>query len=193
MNDPATESARRRRPVRWLIRHVERGLAMIGLMTLVYVTCFDYSRITSKSMQPTLRGDDWQSGDRVLAEKVSYWFRSPRRWEVIHFRATDGKMVMKRVIGLPGEKVRMLRGGLILIDGRETPPPPALDFLDYFRYGNLTSDKPPVECGDGYYVLGDYSMDSDDSRFNGPVSPDQLIGRSWLIVGPSGRRGFVNQ
>lgn len=182
-----------RRPVRWLLRQLERLLAVLGLATLVYFAGFDYSRVTSKSMDPTLQGEDWAGGDRVLTEKFSYWFRSPRRWEVITYRATDGTQIMKRVIGLPGESVRMLRGGRILIDGREIAPPEELDFLTYFPFGNLTSDKPPAQCGDGYFVLGDYSRDSDDSRFNGPVKPQQLTGRPWLILGPSGRRGFVNR
>jgi signal peptidase I len=141
-------------------------------------------------MQPTLQGTCWDDGDRILTEKVSFWFRSPRRWEVIAFRQKDGVQVMKRVIGLPGEKVQMLRGGRILINGRQIQPPPELDFLDYFPYGNLITGK-TCECDNGYYVLGDYSRDSDDSRYNGPVSPDQLIGRPWLIVAPAGRRGVV--
>jgi signal peptidase I len=182
-----------RRPAGWLLRQFERLLAVLGLATLVYFVGFDYSRITSKSMDPTLQGEDWAGGDRVLTEKVSYWFRSPRRWEVITYRATDGTQIMKRVVGLPGETVRMLRGGRILIDGQEIAQPEHLDFLGYFPFGLLTSDKPPAPCGDGYFVLGDYSRDSDDSRFNGPVRPEQLIGRPWLILGPSGRRGFVNR
>ncbi|HYW80072.1 MAG TPA: signal peptidase I [Thermoguttaceae bacterium] len=182
-----------RRPVRWLLRQLERLLAILGLATLVYFVGLDYSRITSKSMHPTLQGEDWAGGDRVMTEKFSYWFRSPRRWEVITYRAADGTQIMKRVVGLPGESVRMVRGGRIFIDGREIAPPEQLDFLAYFPFGNLTSDKPPAECGEGYFVLGDYSRDSDDSRFNGPVMPEQVIGRAWLIVGPSGRRGFVNR
>ncbi|MBN2477260.1 MAG: signal peptidase I [Pirellulales bacterium] len=191
MTERAATPVARRRPAAWLVRQLERCLALIGLATVVYLTCFDYSRVTSKSMHPTLQGTDWESGDRVLTENVSYWFRSPQRWEVITYRAADGSQIMKRVVGLPGEQVRMLRGGRILIDGREISPPPELRFLDYFPYGNLTAEKPPVQCGDGYYVLGDYTMDSDDSRFNGPVRPHQLVGRAWLILGPKGRRGLV--
>ena len=176
-----------RRAIRW----IERCLALFGLVTIFYLVCFNYSRVTSKSMSPTLQGEAWESGDRVLTERVSYWFRQPRRWEVITFRARDGAQVMKRVIGLPGEKVRMFQGGKILIDGEEIRPPPELGFLDYFPYGSLMPDKPPAECGDGYFVLGDFARDSDDSRFNGPVPPEDVIGRAWLIVGPKGRRGFV--
>ena len=70
-------------------------------------------------------------------------------------------------------------------------PPPELDFLDYIPFGNLTAGG-TVECGEGYYVLGDDTRDSDDSRFNGPVPPEQILGRAWLILDPAERRGLVN-
>jgi len=196
-NPPAAKETRDpskiRRIVRLLFRQTERCFALIGLATVVYYLCFDYSRVVSFSMQPTLRGENWEDGDRVLTEKVSYWFRQPRRWEVITFCKDDGDQLMKRVIGLPGERVQMLRGGEILIDGRPLALPEHLKFLDYFPYGNLTRDKPPYECGEGYYVLGDYSKDSDDSRFNGAVLPKDIVGRAWVILGPEDHRGFVNQ
>ncbi|MGD9649044.1 MAG: S26 family signal peptidase [Pirellulales bacterium] len=49
----------------------------------------------------------------------------------------------------------------------------------------------PFACGDGYYVLGDDSKDSDDSRFNGPVPTDDVLGRPWLILWPRDRAGRV--
>lgn len=183
--------ARRRRPVRWLLRQAEHLLAAFGLVTLVYLVCFDVSRITSPSMSPTLQGESWDTGDVLLSEKVSYYFRRPRRWDVMTLRSPTGKQVAKRVIGLPGESVQMLRGGRILIDGREIHPPAKLEFLEYFPFGNLTAGA-TVDCGDGYYVLGDDSKDSDDSRFNGPVPPEEITGRAWFILAPAERRQFVN-
>ena len=103
----------RRRPVRWLLRQVEHGLALVGLGTLVHFTCFNLSRIASDSMAPTLRGHDRRTGDLVLTERVSLRFRQPRRWEVIAFQMEDGTQVMKRVVGLPGERVEPRRGGRI--------------------------------------------------------------------------------
>ena len=49
-----------------------------------------------------------------------------------------------------------------------------------------------VDCGDGYFLLGDDSADSWDSRYEGPFERWRVRGRAWLIVGPSGRRGWVN-
>lgn len=192
MNDRAKPSFTVRRAVRWLLRQTERVLAGFGLAALVYWTCLDYSYIVSPSMSPTLKGTNGRNGDQVLTERVSYRFRQPRRWEVVTIRRADGSQIMKRVVGLPGERIKMLRGGRILIDGEEVHRPANLDFLGYFPYGNLAGDQ-AVECGDGFYVLGDYSRDSDDSRFNGPVPPQHIIGRAWLIIGPSGRRGRVNR
>jgi signal peptidase I len=180
-----------RQRLRWLGRQVEHCLALTGLGTLIYFACFDVSRIVSPSMAPTLLGEEDGKGDLVLTERPSYWFRQPRRWEIITFHKSDGTQIMKRVIGLPGEQVQMLRGGRILINGSELAIPEKLGFLKYFPFGNLTEGK-PVPCDDGYYVLGDFSRDSDDSRFNGPVSPKSLVGRAWLILAPGGRRGFVN-
>jgi signal peptidase I len=190
MNDEQGKTPRVRRCARRFLQLSEHVLAIFGALTLVYWLCFDYSNVLSGSMSPTLQGNV-RKYDSVLAEKVSYWFRVPRRWEVIAFYAEDGAQVMKRVVGLPGEKVQMLPKGRLFIDGKEVPPPAELGFLRYYAYGNLLNQK-VVDCGEGYYVLGDDSRDSDDSRFNWPVKPNQIIGRAWIIVRPSERRGFVH-
>jgi signal peptidase I len=191
MSGPGGRDVLRRLPVRWLVRQLERFFALVGLAATVYWACLDESRIVSESMAPTLKGTDWASGDRVLTEKISFWFRKPRRWEVIAIRRPeDGGLIMKRVVGLPGETVQMRRNGQIVIDGQVVPPPAELAILHYFPFGNLCTDQ-KAACGNGYYVLGDFSRDSDDSRFNGPVPPGNIVGRPWVILGPAGRRGFV--
>jgi signal peptidase I len=172
------------------LRQAEHAFALIGLGTILFFACFDISRIASNSMSPTLCGNDWQSGDCVLAEKVTYWFRGPRRWEVVAFRNDDGVKVMKRIVGLPGETIQMRHDGTVVIDGEPLALPEHLGFLHYFPYGNLMFDK-SVECRDGYFLLGDESQDSDDSRFNGPLPVDRVTGRAWLILAPGEHRGFV--
>jgi signal peptidase I len=178
------------RRVRPLLRWIEHALAVVGLGMLLFSVGFDLSRVVSGSMSPTLCGDDWQSGDLVLTERVSYWFRRPRRWEVVGFRDQQGTQIMKRVVGLPGEHVQIDRTGGLWIDGKPLARPAELKPVRYFAYGNLDFSQ-AAPCGDGYYVLGDDSRDSDDSRFNGPVKPGQIIGRAWLILAPAEHRGMV--
>lgn len=175
--------------VRRAFRWIERGLALFGVLCLLYVVMFDVSIVTSPSMAPTLQGKNVDNGDRVVTEKVTRWFRRPRRWEVIAFTRDDGVQLMKRVAGLPGETVQLSEDRRLLIDGKPVEMPPGLN-RKHLKYGNLFDGK-PVACGEGYYVLGDDLKDSDDSRFNGPVKPSRLIGRAWLIVSPWERFGFV--
>jgi len=162
---------------------------VFGALVIVYWLTLEYSVVVSTSMQPTLQGLDVDSGDRVITEKISYWFRQPRRWEVIMFTTPSGERRMKRVIGLPGETVRMPEPGKLSIDGNRIELPATLN-VRYLRFGNLMDGK-PVPCGDGYYLLGDDLKDSDDSRFNGPTPAKDVKGRAWLIVGPRARAGFV--
>src|SRR5262249_14016866 len=142
-----------------------------------YHCCFYVSRNTSWSMAPTIQGTSWENGDWILTERVSYRFREPRRWEVMTIRREDGTLVMKRVVGLPGERIEILRGGQVLINSEPLLPPPSLSFLKYLACGNVHVGK-VCECRDGYYVLGDNSKDSDDSRFNGPVRREDIVGRT---------------
>ncbi len=170
-------------------RLAERGFAIFGLLVALWWLTLDVSIITSPSMTPALQGTSLDNGDHVLTEKISYWFRKPRRWEVITFFTPEGDKRMKRVAGLPGEHVQMTRQGKLVIDGRQVDVPKSVD-VKYLSYGNLTEGK-PVPCGDGYYVLGDDLKDSDDSRFNGPLAADAIIGRAWLILWPKASFGWV--
>lgn len=175
---------------RAVMRWTVRGFAVFGAIVAIYWLTLDISVVVSPSMSPTLQGTSVDNGDRVVTEKVSYWFRAPRRWEVITFTNAVGEKRMKRVAGLPGENVQMLTLRELLIDGQPIEIPPSLN-NKYLRYGNLKDGK-PLPCGDGYYVLGDDLRDSDDSRFNGPTPATHVVGRAWLIVWPFARFGFVN-
>jgi signal peptidase I len=172
-------------------RACEYALAMIGAANLIYLCCLDLSIMTSPSMAPTLKGTSIKNGDRVLAERVSYWFRSPRRWEVVMYFNPQKIRVMKRVIALPGQTICIPREGEILIDGQRVLPPDSSSKYWYYPQGDLAKGK-TVPCGDDYYVLGDASGDSEDSRFNGPLPASKVAGRAWLIVWPWDRMGFVN-
>lgn len=178
-------TSRFRRMLRW----IERGLAVFGGLVIIYWLTLDLSVIVSPSMQPTLQGTGIDDGDRVITEKVSLRFRQPRRWEVITFVTPAGEKRMKRVVGLPGETVQMPEPGKLTIDGKPIELPATLN-VRYLRFGNLIGAA-KVPCGTGYYVLGDDLKDSDDSRFNGPTPPEQIVGRTWLIAWPWSRIGFV--
>jgi len=146
--------------------------------------------MTSGSMSPALQGTSYENGDRILVEKVTGWFRAPRRWEIYFLYDAEGTPVAKRIVGLPGEKISIKENGLY-VNGVEIHPPERLQSLKYYPLGNLARGG-EIECGKDYFVLGDDSKDSYDSRFLGPVKSAQLRGRAWCILWPPSRAGFVN-
>lgn len=176
---------------RWkrILRYIERCFALIGLMFVVYALGFDLTTIVTGSMAPTLEGTSITNGDKVLTEKISYRFRQPRRWEIVTFHNDEGLQIMKRVVGLPGETIA-LKDKQIFVNDVALTRPSSLDFLRYLPYGNLAGGL-SVRCHKGYYVLGDDTQDSYDSRFVGPIQRVQILGRAWLIVWPPSRIRFV--
>ena len=178
-------SSRGKRILRW----AERSLAFVGLCFIIYHLCFELTVMTSGSMAPTLRGNSYADGDRLLLERVTGWYRKPRRWEIYFFYNPDGIPVAKRIVGMPGEIIS-IRDNRLYINGIQMQPPPRLQFLKYYAHGNLAAGR-EVSCDAGYFLLGDDSRDSYDSRFTGPVSAKEFRGRVWCILWPNPRAGFV--
>ena len=173
---------------RWL-RIIERFFAIVGVLLVIYHSCFELAIMSSHSMSPTIKGDTIYDGDWVLTEKISYWLRRPQRWEVLTYFDKYGVHIMKRVVGLSGETVH-LQDKWIWINGKKLKRPRRLAFLKYYNYGALKVNR-KMQCGNGYCVLGDYSSDSLDSRYNGPLAPKKIVGRALLIVWPLSRFGWI--
>jgi signal peptidase I len=174
------------RPIRnfilqWLLRPARHLLALFGLVTLVYFTCFDLSAVSYFSTRQSRKGTFGAAdGDYLLTERITCWCRSPRRWEPITCRRDNGQVAVRRVVGLPGETIGIRKSGQPVVDGQPVDRPPELASLDYLPVCNVHQGK-EVACGDGYFVLGDDSMDVQDSRFEPPVPADALVGRPWLL------------
>lgn len=175
---------------RSIARFVERVLAMAGLLFIIYHGGFNLTTITSPSMSPTLEGESFSTGDWVLTCKLKPAVRMPKRWELVQFRDSEGMFVIKRVVGLPGERIQ-LKDGRVVINDKVLDYPNVLSDLKYYPFGNLRKEG-TVACENGFYVLGDKSNDSNDSRFEGPVKPEVITGRPLCIVWPLTRLRFLN-
>lgn len=190
-NSELRPHARRRRGfVRGAARLAWNALAAFGLLTVIYLSGFELSIVSSGSMAPTLQGEGGPGSDWVLYERISYRLRAPRRWEVAQYETEDHLTIAKRVVGLPGECVAIVENQAV-IDGTRATPPPALAFLHYYPEARASNSR-AMPCGAGYLMLGDDSLDSYDSRYEGPVAPGAIRARAWLIVWPPRRMGFVN-
>jgi len=172
-----------------LLRWTERLFACIGVCFVIYHLTSDVIVMTSDSMAPTLAGTSYENGDRILLEKVTGHLRSPRRWEIYSYYDDNDTPVAKRIVGLPGEKV-CLKERTLYINGKAIERPKEIASVRYYAYGNLANGQ-ELDCGQGYFMMGDASIDSLDSRFTGPVRADRFQGRAWYILSPAARRGLV--
>ena len=124
------------------------------------------------------------SGEYVLINTLAYRFAPPTRGDIVAFRGDDARAVfIKRVVGLPGDRLRIDRG-VVSIDGRPLHEP-------YVRFADDRSFAEIVVPAHSVYVLGDNRADSEDSRFFGPVNDDRLIGRALAGVWPPADLGTL--
>lgn len=167
-------------------------------------------RIPSASMEPYLQcgrpaaGCTGSTSDRVLVNRLAYRFGSPQRGQVVVFAAPAnanlcgaddaGTTFVKRLIGLPGERVREDDHGFIWIrrpgaTAWTKPPEPYLSretrLADSSHFGQTW----PVPEG-SYFMVGDNRPDSCDSRRWGPVPRSSLIGPVILTYWPPGRISY---
>ena len=160
-------------------------------VTLVLAALFAFAfcsgvTIQENSMDPTV-----VAGETVLINRIAYTVSGVKRGDLIAYRTndkTDASVHVKRVIGLPGEKIQ-IRDGLILINGKT-----------YFEDTDLPGINNPglaeegVTVKDGeYFVLGDNRNMSEDSRFAdvGNIQKGYIIGKVWLISQPLSEFGLV--
>ncbi len=144
-------------------------------------------RISNVSMEPTLR-----PGHSALVDAFAYSFHEPVRGELMVFdhagiQDPTGRLpasiFILRVVGLPGETVRLV-DGKIHIDGREQPAPElaALRYVDVGRAKYHLAEGITVPAG-SYFTLGDNTVNCFDGRFWGFVPRSLLRGRVNAILG----------
>ena len=186
------------------MRALVRELIETAILALLIFLALQFSvqnfRVEGSSMEPTL-----EDGQYLIANKLVYWrfsprdvaklipfidverteplytFHPPRRGEVIIFRfpGDQSRDFVKRVIGVPGEKVE-IRQGRVFIDDLELDEP-------YVIRPGRGSMAPVVVPPGSLFVLGDNRRASHDSRDWGPVPTDNIIGRGWLSYWPANR------
>lgn len=146
-------------------------------------------KIPTGSMMPT-----FMIGDRIFVDKISYRFHGPERGDVIVFKypLDEKKDFVKRLVGLPGDEIE-IRDGRIYVNGRPLDERPFSEHFYYNRedwpYGKRNQI---IKVPEGhYFVLGDNSAQSSDSRNWGFVPAKELIGKAVLIWWPPHRIQLV--
>ncbi len=141
--------------------------------------------VKGASMEPNFSDNEY-----LIIDELSYHLRAPKRGEIIVFRyPLDPKQFfIKRVIGLPGEIVRVANGQIVIFN-KEHPEGFALE-ESYLNHVATSGDK-SVKLGAGeYFVLGDNRPASLDSRIFGTVPANLITGRVMLRGWPITRLSY---
>ncbi len=170
---------------------MKKSVAKEILSTSIYLLCvllvtyliINYvgqrTEVQGSSMEPTL-----QNADNLIVDKITYRFNDPKRFDIIvfPFQYEEDTYYIKRIIGLPGETVRIDLEGVIYINGEELKE----------GYGREIIQDPgraaeEITLGeDEYFVMGDNRNNSTDSRNElvGNIHKDDIIGRAWVRIYP---------
>lgn len=161
---------------------LKMGIFLLIVLTITYVIVTYVGRKTvvrGVSMQETL-----YDGDNIIMDKLSYTIGEPKRFDVICFKSySEKELLIKRIIGLPGESVRIL-AGKIYIDGKEIKDV----CKDRVENPGLAAGE-IVLADDEYFVLGDNRVESIDSRYSevGNIKKSEILGKALAVIYPFDR------
>jgi signal peptidase I len=167
------------RQLHW--RSVASATFQIAVLAVLVLAFFMRTpQVSGLSMAPHIA-----SGEIVLINTMAYRLRPPARGDIIAFHH-DGptpETFIKRVIGLPGDRIE-IRRGTVFVNGTQLNEP-YVQFPDNHTYAEVTV--PPASL----YVLGDNRADSEDSRAFGFVPQNQVMGRAIAGIWPAAHLGAL--
>lgn len=171
---------------------VESVIVSFAFFLIVYIFFLQPHQVSGHSMD-----NNFQDGQYVLTDKVSFRFRSPKRGEVIVFHApknacpngTDCDFI-KRIIALPGESIS-IQDNKYYLNGQlldEQYIPSTMPTVP----GSYMENKTITLKEDEYFVSGDNRTGSSDSRFWGPIDKENIVGRVFFSYWPLQRFGLID-
>ncbi|MFH1473213.1 MAG: signal peptidase I [bacterium] len=149
---------------------------LIALVMRVFVV--EGFIVSGDSMSPAIN-----SGDYVFVNKLAYWHSEPKRGEVVVALPRDyPRKILKRIIGLPGERFEIANGGIIIRDDRDDPgkllKETYLEKSDVTTIGETLTQLDPEE----YFALGDNREVSIDSRELGLIDKWDIKGKVFGVI-----------
>lgn len=165
-----------------IISWVKVVLSALLIAFVLRTFIFQLALVNQISMEPTLK-----EGQMLIISKVNYFVGTPKRGDIIVFKDSyENKLLIKRVIGLPGEKID-LRNGKVFINDKELEP-------DYTSFPTYAYVQESWQVPEGqYFVMGDNREHSRDSRVEtvGLINRKSIIGKAVFRLWPFNKLGLL--
>lgn len=152
-------------------------IVIVLIVVLIRTFLFTPAKVKGDSMNDTLLDKEV-----IIVNKIDYTINEANRFDIVVFERENGEKLIKRVIGLPGEKVEY-KDNTLYINDKEVKTPIEFEKTNDFLYEEVEDY--------AYFVLGDNRNNSIDSRAIGTISKDNIIGTVKLVLFPFNKIGFV--
>jgi len=172
----------------FLLDTIQIVVIALSLFVIVYLFFFQPHQVKGSSMNP-----NFIDAEYLLTDKITYRFNKPQRSETVIFTAPKNPdyEYIKRIIGLPGETVK-IENGFVFINANkleEAYLPTDTRTLS----GSFSREGHTISIPDNhYFVIGDNRNHSSDSREWGTVPRENILGRAWFRYWPLDKIGSVN-
>jgi signal peptidase I len=157
-------------------------IILVAVFMVVWFTVIQTYEVFQSCMEP-----NFYEGQRVVVNKAAYWswIGKPHRGDVIVLNAPNGndEDFIKRVIGLPGDAIEIIKGVTYVNDVKLDEP--------YVKGTFTYSLEETTVPEDTYFVLGDNRDIANDSHRWGPLPAEDIIGKVFVIYWPPQTWGFV--
>ncbi len=140
---------------------------ILCLLTKFFIV--DGGIIEGPSMEPT-----FTSGSYFIINKTAFYFAPPKRGDIVQI-IRDNRLIIKRIIGVPGDVIT-IKQGAVWVNGIRLPEPYLPPFTDTSLLGQH-GEKDYTLHAKEYFVLGDNRIQSSDSRIFGPILRSTIIGK----------------
>ena len=168
-----------------LFGEIIRTIIFVVVVTVLFDMAIPRSLVDGRSMQPT-----FQDSERLIVSRLHYLVTRPDRGDIIVFNSVDPNdpevMLIKRVIGLPGDTIRFTDQNLYINDVLITE-----SYIAESCNASRCSDNETVLGSDEYFVMGDNRNNSQDSRRLGSIPLDHIVGRVVFRYWPLDRIGII--
>ena len=173
------------------IKSVILWIVEIILVILAAYLIIEYA-VEKTTMMGISMNTTLNDGDKIIINKVAYLKKEPKRYDVIVFnqsKSGHGYYNIKRVIGLPGETIEIVKG-YIYINGEKLEEEIKVEPMNI---AGLAEEGILLDENE-FFVLGDNRNNSEDSRYAniGNIKKEYIIGKAWFYIGAENGSGFVH-